>query len=430
MSLLGELLGARKSPGRHPSDPVVAEWFSSHASETAAGVRVSPESALRLSAVYACVSLIAETIGSLPAHLLLEDGRFRRRAVGHPLERTLTERANPEMEAGEFWEQMVGWKLVRGNALAWIETARDGTVALWPIPWHRVRVARTSSGRLAYLLRLTAADHVGSLPAETEVALLQEEVLHIRNWGLGPVGLSPIAQAAEAIGLASAAEEYGARFFAQDARPGGYLKVPGNMDEQTWAKLRARWRELHEGAKRAHVVGLLEGGMDWVKVGVSPEEAQFLELRRFQVADIARMFRVPPHMIGDVERSTSWGSGIEQQGIGFVTYTLRTHLTRLERVVRTRLLAAEPGLFLRWNVSGLLRGDVKSRHEAYAIGRQWGWLSVNDIRALEDMDPVEGGDAYLQPLNMAPIVGPNGQGAAAKLVRAVTGGGASGLDGP
>lgn len=396
MSLLGAILAATKTPERPLSDPIVADWFAGVASETAAGIKVTPESALRIGAVYACISLVAETIGSLPTSLLREDGRFRRPVNDHPLDVTLTERANPEMEAGEFWEQIVGWMLCRGNGLAWIDsTSRDGSIFLWPIPWTRVGVARTSSGRLVYLVTLTKAEHVGSLPANTRIPLLDEEVLHYRNFGLGPIGLSPIAQAAEAIGLSEAAQEYGARLFSQDARPGGYLKAPGTMDDDAFDKMQKRWRKLHEGTKRAHMVGFLEGGLDWVKVGMNPEEAQFLELRKFQVADIARYFRVPLFMVGVNEPGAVSYASVEQQGIGFVVYTLRSRITRLERVTRMRLLAREPKIFHRFNVNGLLRGDQKTRFEAYAIGRQQGFLSRNDIRALEDLEPVDGGDTYL-----------------------------------
>lgn len=403
--ILPRLLAATKIPGQPLTSDGLAEWFAGAATETASGVRVTPENALRVSTVYACISLIAETIGSLPSHLLLEREDRRAPAPVSPLSRVLTEEPNPELEAGEFWEQMVGWKLLRGNALAWIDTSPStGELqALWPIPWNRVTPARAPSGELAFLVRLGQTERVGDRPSGEEFGLLAREVLHFRDFGLGPIGISRIAQAAEGIGVAVAAEEYQARFYANDARPGGFLVAPGMLDETAWKRLRNRWKGLHEGAKRAHMVGLLEGGLDWKDAGVPPKDAQFLELRRFQVTDITRWFRVPPHMIGDVERSTSWGTGIEQQGIGFVVYTLTTHISRLERVTRARLLRpVDPALFQRFNVAGLLRGDVKARYEAYAIGRQWGFLSVNDIRRLEDLPPVAGGDTYLQPLNMAP----------------------------
>jgi HK97 family phage portal protein len=394
-----------KVEGQALTSSVLADWFSAGVSETAAGIRVTPESALRMTAVYACVTLISDTIGTMPGHLVrAEEGQRRTNLDATPLARLLRDSPNPEMDSGEFWRQATGWQLLRGNSLAWIDAgnARGEVDAIWPIPWTRVQPARAPDGRLAYLVSLEQGDYAGQLPITQRFALLAEETLHFRAFGLGPVGLSPIAQAAEAIGLAKGVEEYGAGFFARDARPGGFLKVPGKLDDDEWTKLTGRWRKLHEGVKRSHLMGVLEDGADWAKVGVDPNEAQFLETRRFQTSEIARLFRVPPHMIADVEKSTSWGTGIEQQGIGFVTYTLLPWINRLERVTRLRLLAADPALAFRFSVAGLLRGDTAARYAAYAAGRQWGWLSVNDIRALEDMDPVEGGDAYLQPLNMVP----------------------------
>lgn len=395
---------AQKGPSIPVSSEAAADVFGLGAA-TAAGIQITPENALRITTVYACVRLIAEGIGAMPTHLFRRAGRFRQLLDDHQMRPVLTEQPNPEMDAGELWRQLTGWMLLRGNSYALPEfDPRGRLTALWPIPSTRVTPARNLAGELVYVVRLGRLDHAGAITPEVDVVLIPEELLHFRAFGLGPVGLSPIALAAEACGITIAAEEYGARFFSNDARPGGVIKVDGKLDDASWNRLRTRWEKLHQGARRSHLVAILEGGASWEKVGVNPEEAQFLELRRFQVAEIARLYGVPPHMVADVTGSTSWGTGIEVQGIGFVVWTLMPWITRLERVTKMRLLRAERDVNFRFNVAGLLRGDTKSRYEAYAVGRQNGFLSGNDIRSLEDLDPIEGpaGDEFFVPANLIP----------------------------
>jgi HK97 family phage portal protein len=399
-SLIG---AATKFSPKNPRDPAVAEMFA-RASETASGIRVTPEQALRVGAIYACISIIAESIGAMPVHLFERDGRFRVPADGHPAVRVLTQQANPEVTAGEFWEQMTGWKLLRGNALAYIE--RDSInrpLALWPIPWNRVTPARAPSGRLVYLVNLGGFDYAGdTFPRDEQVGLIGDEVLHIRDFGFGGVGLSRVQLMAEAAGLALAAEQYGGTYFANDATPGGFISVPQKLSDEEWEEQRGRWNKLHQGARRSHMIGILENGADWKQAGLSAKDAQLIELRGFQIEELARWFRVPLHEIQHVSPVTSWGSGIEQLGIGFVTRTLLPHLNRHEEVAGAQLLSEDGSIFMRFAVDGLLRGDAASRYAVYAIGKQWGILSTNDIHALENMPPVPGGDTYWQPLNFVP----------------------------
>ncbi len=412
MGFLGRALRASRGPSIPVSSSAAAGLFGSTAvTDAGAEIAAQPERALRFSAVYACVRLISEAIGGLPVDLVRTKGRFREQLPDHPVASLVADVPNPEMDAAELWRQTVGWKLLRGNSYILPEfDARGRWSALWPVPPTRVTPARRTDGRLAYVVRLAPGEYAGTLARETDVVLDPTELLHFRAFGLGVIGLSPIGQAAEAVGLGLTAEEYGSRAFQQGSKPGGIIKSQTKLTDEQWQRLRTRWKEMHQGVRRSHLVGILEDGLDWQDTGMSNEDAQFLELRRFQVADIARIFGVPPHMIGDVERSTSWGTGIEAQGTGFVVYTLMPWITRLERVTRMRLLTspADRGVKIRWNVDGLLRGDFRARMAGYALGRQWGIYSANDVAALEDLDPIPGGDTRLVPLNMG-LIDENGE---------------------
>jgi HK97 family phage portal protein len=212
-------------------------------------------------------------------------------------------------------------------------------------------------------------------------------------------GVSPIRLARQGIGLALAAEEYGARC-SPTARspPASCRPTSGSTSPQPTDS--RRWEAKAKGIANAHKAVVLDSGAKFQQLTIPPEDAQFIETRRFQISEVARIFGVPPHMLMDTEKSTSWGTGIEQQGIGFVVYTLRPWLTRVEQRL-TKMLRPN-NVFAKYSVEGLLRGDTQGRYAAYAQGRQWGWLSINDIRKLEDLPPVDGGDAYITPLNMQP----------------------------
>jgi HK97 family phage portal protein len=375
---------------------------------TASGMQVTPETSLRVSAVYAGVRLIAEAVSSLPVDLVRMEGN-RRIPQGGQLAELLTAAPNPEMDEPELWRFVLGWMLLRGNAFVYVErNGRGRPTALWPIPATDVSVYR-AGGKLAY--EVTHETPAGdatlvppSIPASTFVD--GADMLHFRAFGTGTYGLSPITQVREAIGTSLAAQGYMARFYNNDARPGGVIQVDGELSEEAFTRLRHQWRSQHEGLSRSHLLAILEGGAKWESVGLSPGDSEFISTQQWETAEVARALGVPPHMIGDTERSTSWGSGITEQSIGFVQYTLRPWITRLEWVTRHGLLrGVDNRLRLRWRVDGLQRGDIQSRYSAYATARQWGWMSVNDIRSLEDLNPVADGDVYLQPLNMVPAGG-------------------------
>lgn len=362
------------------------------------GKSVNAETAMTLTAVYACVRILSETVASLPFNVYRRlDPKGKEKATDHYLFPVLRSRANGEMTAFVFWETVMHHLLLWGNAYAEIEYDGGGRArGLWPLNPKNTYPERTEDGRLVYKT---------ILPDGRGVVLPFEKVLHIPGLGFdGLVGYNPIRLAREAIGLGLAAEEYGARFFGNGAKPGGVLEHPGHLDEEAIKNLRESWNEMHSGLSKQHRIAILEEGMTYKQIGVPPEEAQFLETRKFQVTEIARFFRVPPHMLADLERATF--SNIEQQSIDFVTHSIRPWLVRIEQSVNFKLFGQEGAkkYFAEFVVDGLLRGDIKSRYEAYAIGRQNGWLSADDIREKENMNPLPNGQGehYLVPLNMIP----------------------------
>jgi len=392
MAILTKLFSARAHPKSHNAWSMFGNW-----GETAAGVNVTEESALTMSAVFACVRVLAEGVAMLPLITYRRNGDAKERATEHPIYRLLKEAPNPEMTSFEFRETLVGHAATWGNGYAEIEWSKSGQpVALWPLRPDKMTVERRG-GRLRY-------DY--TLPDGGNQTLQWYQVHHLRGLsGNGVTGYSVIRLAMQGIGLGLAAEEHGARFYGNGARPGGVLEHPGRLSEQALNRLRDSWSNEHQGLSNSHRIKILEEGIKYNVIGIPPEEAQFIQTRKFQVSDVARWFRVPPHMIGDMDGATF--SNIEEQGLEFVTYTLAPWLVRSEQALTRDLLtdAEQKTYFIEYLVNGLLRGDIQSRYGAYSIGRQNGWLSANDIRTLENMNPIEGGDVYLIPLNMVPAGG-------------------------
>lgn len=360
-------------------------------SPAASGVAVNEASAMRVTAVYACVRLIAGAIASLPlaVYRRTDDGRER---VRNDLWWLLNEQPCPTVSAAVFWEYLLAQMLLSGDALAEIERGRDGAIrGLIPLDSCAVGI-RNVSGRLRYEF-FRDGQWLGRD---------QDDILHIPGFGFdGTRGMSVIRHAArEAIGLALAAEAFSSRFFASGAHPDVALKVPGKMTQEQIDNLRRIWASKYGGAHNASLPIVLTEGTDLKEVTLSAQDSQLIEARRFQVADIARAFGVPPHMVGETDKSTSWGSGIEQQGIGFVQYTLAPHLHRIEQEINRKCFRTER-LFVEFNVEGLLRGDSKARAEYYtrALGgtQNPAWMTPNEIRRLENLPPVAGGDHLAQP---------------------------------
>ena len=350
---------------------------------------------MQMTAVYACVRILSEAIAGLPVHLYqYTDKGSKEKAVKHPLYFLLHDEPNPEMTSFVFRETLMTHLLLWGNAYAQIIRNGKGEVlGLYPLMPNRMTVDRDDRGQIYYQYQVSDSD--APTMKEGTVNLKKEDVLHIPGLGFdGLVGYSPIAMAKNAIGLSIATEEYGAKFFANGATPGGILEYPGTVKDPD--RVRDSWNKGFSG-RNSHKVAILEEGMKYTPISISPNEAQFLETRKFQIDEIARIFRVPPHMVGDLEKSSF--SNIEQQSLEFVKYTLEPWLMRWEQSINRALLSAneKSTYFVKFNVDGLLRGDYQSRMNGYATGISNGFLSPNDVHRLENMDLIpaeEGGDDY------------------------------------
>lgn len=366
---------------------------------------VTERSAMQMTAVYSCVRILAEAVAGLPLHLYRykEDGG-KEKALDHPLYLLLHDEPNPEMSSFVFRETLMTHLLLWGNAYAQIiRNGRGEVMALYPLMPDRMAVDRDDKGQLYYEYTTSADD--APISKGSIVRLKPSDVLHIPGLGFdGLVGYSPIAMAKNAIGLAIATEEYGSKFFANGAQPSGVLEHPGTIKDPQ--RVRDSWMSQFGGSANSNKIAVLEEGLKYTPISISPEQAQFLETRKFQINEIARIFRVPPHMVGDLEKSSF--SNIEQQSLEFVKYTLEPWLVRWEQSIQRTLFSADEKkrYFVRFNVEGLLRGDYASRMNGYAVGRQNGWMSANDIRELENLDRIpaeEGGDLYLINGNMTKL---------------------------
>jgi HK97 family phage portal protein len=368
-----------------------------NASETSprsfTGVAVTEQSALRIAAVYAAVRVLSEAVASLPFPIYRQDGRSRLPVRQDPRWRLLNDTPNPEQTAFDFWAGIVTHVNLWGNGYAYVEPALDGSVAaLWHLPPDRTRPVRLADGSLRYTVR--------PLDGSETFQLHPEDILHIRALSLdGDLGLSPIALARQTLGVALAAEEYEGRLFANDASPGIVIEWPGKLTGTQHAEFMRRWNAGHRGLERKHLLGVLTGGAKLSRAAIPPRDAEFLELRKLSVREIARIFRVPPYLLADLEPGAVSYASVEQQSLDFDTHSLRPLLVRIEQAVRLRLFDSwsdhQASLYPEFKVDGLLRGDTKTRYHGYALGRQWGWLSVNDIRELENQPGIGPlGDQY------------------------------------
>ena len=388
-----------------PQNKTAGSSYTFYMGGTTSGKSVTERSAMQMTAVYSCVRILAEAVAGLPLHLYrYNDDGGKEKAINHPLYRLLHDEPNPEMSSFVFRETLMTHLLLWGNAYAQvIRNGKNEVVALYPLMPNKMSVDRDSSGQLYYSYYRGTDEAIRD--KEHTVILKPTDVLHIPGLGFdGLVGYSPIAMAKNAIGMAIACEEFGARFFANGAAPSGVLEHPGTIRDPS--RLRETWQSQFGGASNSGKVAILEEGMKYTPISISPEQAQFLETRKFQINEIARIFRVPPHMVGDLEKSSF--SNIEQQSLEFVKYTLDPWVIRWEQSLQRALLGfgEKEKYFFKFNLEGLLRGDYQSRMNGYAIGRQNGWMSANDIRELENLDRIpaeDGGDLYLINGNMLPM---------------------------
>lgn len=379
-----------------PKNSFFGSTYSFFFGSTTSGKTVNERTAMQTTAVYACIRILAETIASLPLHTYKYTDTGKEKATDHSIYHLLADEPNSEMTSFVFRETLMGHLLLWGNAYAQIvRDGRGNVLALYPLMPDKMTVDRTTNGEIYYIYNKEGQTY----------PLRSDEVLHIPGLGFdGLIGYSPIAMAKNAIGMAIATEEYGAKFFSNGANPGGVLEHPGVVKDPQ--RVRDSWNQVYQGTANAHRVAVLEEGMKFQSIGIPPEQAQFLETRKFQLNEIARIFRIPPHMIGDLDKSSF--SNIEQQSLEFVKYTLDPWVIRWEQAIKKALFteSERKEYFVKFNVDGLLRGDYQSRMNGYAVGRQNGWLSTNDIRELENLNRISeelGGDLYLINGNMTKL---------------------------
>lgn len=396
-SVLAAGLSAEPRAAFGPSDSVSNErgWFvQAFGGKTESGVEVSEWTAMNLPAVYSCVSIIVDNLAQLPIIVARKrpDGG-REVLTDHPLTAILHDSPNPDMTSFVFRQSVSSHALLWGNGMAEIERNRRGDpLAMWPLLPDRTRARKPEGERLRYESRINGRS----------VTIPAEDVLHIPALGFdGYMGYSPIHIAREAVGLGLAAQRFGSKFFANDARAGGFLSHPAKLGDVGTKNVADSFNK-QSGPDNAFKVKVLEEGMKFISTTIPPDDAQFLSTREFQVAEIARMYRVPLVLLNAMEKSTSWGTGIEQQMIAFVVWTIQPWIVRWEQELNRKLLTdAEraSGVFIKFNLNAILRGDMKARGQFYKD--LWGVsaLNANEIRAFEDMDPYEGGSIYRAPLN-------------------------------
>lgn len=392
MTILSALLGQPKmatieSPTLPLTSTTLLDWLGSP--KVHSGVTVTEHGSLGMPAVWRAVNLIASTAASLPLHVYRSDAE-RRRLLSTGQAAKLLADPHPDLTPLELWELAYGSLCLWGNAYFLKLYNEVGLFTeLWWIAPARVKTGRSSGGEKVYVI-----------DGDVEHPKSDRQILHIPGFGYdGVCGVSPIRVAKQAIGLGMAAEEFGARLFGSGSLASGILQTEQRIGQEQADELKALWKSGGTGLESAHDIRVLGSGTKWQQLTIPPEDAQFIESRKFQITEVARMFGIPPHMLGETEKATSWGTGIEQQNIGFVVYTLRPWLTRVEQRL-TKMLRPQ-AVYARYSVEGLLRGDSTTRAEFYAKLHGLGVFSANDILALEDRDPIgPAGDLRFVPLNL------------------------------
>ena len=393
MGILANLLNPPDIRAYAPHDDF---WYSSATAQALSGVSVNPDTALSISTVFRCVSAIAQDIAGMPLIVYQRTDGGKERAVDHPLYEVLHDRPNQWQTSFEWREMMLGHLLLRGNAYNLIEPGPRGFAGeLIPLNPAEMKVEQLANRQLRYTY--TWKDRRKEI-------FTQDEIFHLRGLSSdGIKGLSVVGLARESLGLGIAAEQYGARFFAQDARPGGVLSVPNRLSPESHDQMKKDWSDVHSGLLGSHKTAILENGVKWEQVGMSNEDAQFLATRGLQIEETARWFGVPLHRIGHTQGVTSWGTGIEQFTLGYIKFTLLGWVRRLEGSIKRDLILDPKTFYAAFLMDHLMRGDITSRFSAYRIAVTTGWMSRNEVRRLEDMNSADGLDEYLVPQNMASI---------------------------
>lgn len=361
------------------------------------GIHINAQNALQVTAVFACVRLLSENVASLPLFLYQKTEKGKEKAKDRPEYGVLHDAPNPETDSFQFWQAFTANMLVYGRGYAEIVRNNAGQVVqMWNITTPYVKVQRNEETQ--------ELEYAVISPGKERFTLRKDQMFRVDWFSMDALNaFHPLKLAQNAIGLNVAAEEFASNYFNNGANVGGVIEYPESMDDDAAERFRKSVREAYEGLSKSARLMFLEQGSKFQKVSNTPEESQMLETRKFQVAESARFYNVPLHMIGDLEHATF--SNIEQMSLNFVIYSLRPYLVRIERAITAQILTPtdRQTLFPRFSVDSLLRGDYKSRMEGYALARQNGWMSANDIHDLEDMDSIpaeEGGDAYLANGNL------------------------------
>ena len=373
-------------PSTSLSNP--AEWlFSDNKSTT--GISVTETSAMQLSAVFGAVRVISETIASLPWHVMRTENDVVLNASDHYIEKLIHE-PNNMMTDFTFREVCQAHLCLHGNAFIVIKRDASGqAVRMIPVHPDRVEVKIYEDSKFYTI--------------DDKETFDDSEMIHLIGLSFdGIVGKSVIESAKDSIGLGLAADRFGGSFFGNGANISAVLTHPGRLSDEAYQRMIRSWHQRNSGLDNAHKTAILEEGMKVEKMSISPSESQFLETRQFSVVDIARFFRIPLAYLGSIENSST-RANIEEQGIQFQRNTILPWVKRWESEFNKKLFINDKAHYIRFNMEGLLRGDIKSRYEAYTKGRQWGWISANDVRRFENLAPIENGDAYLQPLNMVDV---------------------------
>ncbi len=380
-----------------PASPFF-EW-TSDGLPLASGVFVSQETAMRISTVFACVRILAESVASLPVYMYERDGAQRKLAYDHPAYQKVAVAPNPIMSVFTFYEALMMNIVTNGNGYAEIEWANNGQVfALWPRLASKT-TPKIVEGKLWYETRDTPTGETRMIPAE--------DMIHVPALAMnGLVGMSPIQQARQALGLALATERHGASYFGNASRPSGILSTPRQLTEKARAANRDSWERLYSGANSSRTA-ILDEDLKFTPIYINHSDAQFLETRNYQKLEIIQIYRVPPHMVGIMDKGTA-KANIEQQSQDFISNTLRPYVVRIEQAFQAKLLPSvgrsANKYFMEFSLDAILRADFLTRWQGYATGRQWGILSINDCRYKEGLNPLAPkiGDQYMVPLNMIP----------------------------
>lgn len=388
--MLRSLLGRKSAPQAIDTSEKLAQAMGA-GYESNSGQRVTTNSAMQQLVVFNCVRVLAESMGMLPCQLLKKTDRVRLPATGHRLYPLITMAPNSYMTAQEFWELLVACLCLRGNFYAYKVSALGNVGELLPLNPDIVTPKLKDDWTVEYTVNFKSGTKV----------LTQDEIWHVRLFTLdGLNGLNPIAYARQALGLGQAMDAHAAKLFTNGAVTSGVLRTDQELSPEAFDRLKTEFQGEHMGVANAYKPMILEMGLDWKPISLSAQDTQFIESKKLTEAQICGLFRVPPHLVASMEKMTL--NNIEHMGMSFVNYSLVPIMTRIEHRIQVGLLNEKDRLthYAKFNAGALMRGDLKGRYEAYAKGIQWSILNSNECRDLEDMNPREGGDVYLTPMNM------------------------------